>query len=129
MSGKVLLDTEAFILIRFSSPKLTAKAKRAFLREDTTVYLSMVSLWELAIKIGLGKLELDVSLDDAIKSAVRAGVQLLPLDVRHVLAVQALPFHHRDPFDRMLVAQAETERLSIIASDAAFDDYGIERIW
>ncbi|HEX8117982.1 MAG TPA: type II toxin-antitoxin system VapC family toxin, partial [Pyrinomonadaceae bacterium] len=90
-------------------------------------FLSVASLWEMAIKVSLGKLTLSAPLD--VLTPQRHGVELLSIQAAHAIAVSAMTFHHRDPFDRLLVAQAIIEGMQIISADAAFDAYPVKRLW
>ena len=93
------------------------------------IYVSIASLWELSIKLSLGKIKLEQPLPDVIGGVTNSTFQLLPITTAHVLRVMGMPFHHRDPFDRMLIAQATEEGLTVISRDLAFDRYGVTRIW
>lgn len=93
-------------------------------------YLSMVSPWELSIKISAGKFRLSEPVDIFFGEQMRLdGVNFLPITLAHIACVSTLPFHHRDSFDRMLIAQSLTESIPIISADATFDAYGVERLW
>jgi PIN domain nuclease of toxin-antitoxin system len=127
---RLLLDTQAFVLAAEGEKVLSPKARTALLHQETDIYLSLVSLWEMQIKLGLGKLKLPVSLPMAVQKAVTGvGLEILPLQAEHIYKLSDLPFHHRDPFDRLLIAQALHEQMVVIGNDSAFDAYGIERIW
>ena len=129
-SKRFLLDTQAFILAAEGDSALPPKARTVFLNQDATLYLSLVSLWEMQIKLSLGKLKLPVSLPETVQRAVTdIGLELLPLHADHIYTLAELPFHHRDPFDRLLVAQALNEQMPILGNHAALDHYGITRIW
>jgi PIN domain nuclease of toxin-antitoxin system len=124
----VLLDTHAFLWWTQDDVRLSAPARQAV--ADSGCYLSMAGCWEVAIKVSLGKLRLDRPVAQFFAEQLLAsGVSLLPIEFRHVMRVAGLPFHHRDPFDRMMAAQALEERLSVVSADTAFDRYGIDRIW
>jgi len=124
----VLLDTHAFLWWTQDNPRLSVEARRAIM--DSECYLSLGSCWEVAIKVSLGRLEFDRPVQQFFAEQLLAcGISLLPIEFRHVMRVVQLPFHHRDPFDRLLDAQALEERLSIVSADAAFDGYGIQRVW
>ena len=129
-SPGVLLDTHAFLWLA-AREELVPEAIRTRLADpDLPVWLSVASVWELAIKRSLGKLETDVPLGDLVNSQCTAmGVELLPIRSEHALAVETLPFHHRDPFDRLLVAQAIIEGLGVASADRSFDGYPVERVW
>ncbi|HWP47021.1 MAG TPA: type II toxin-antitoxin system VapC family toxin [Candidatus Limnocylindrales bacterium] len=127
---KLLLDTHTFLGFIGGDERLSPTART--LIEDLTndVYLSVASLWEMAIKISLGRLQLAQSFKTFIPhqpSLNRIG--LLDIMISHTAKVAALPFHHRDPFDRLLVAQAQIEQMSLVSSDAVFDAYEITRLW
>jgi PIN domain nuclease of toxin-antitoxin system len=102
------------------SPRLSASARR-FLREADAVHVSAASIWEIAIKAGLGKLSIDV--DNLEAKLEQAGFVPLPITWRHAAQLRALPAHHRDPFDRMLIAQATCEPLRLLTHDAALRAY------
>ena len=90
----------------------------------------MASAWEIAIKMNLGKLNISATFDQLIPYQLRGNnIKLLPIQIRHLSQVAALPLHHRDPFDRLMIAQSMVENLPIISRDSAFDAYGITRIW
>jgi PIN domain nuclease of toxin-antitoxin system len=124
----VLLDTHAFLWWTQDDPQLSAPARQAI--ADSDCYLSLASCWETAIKVSLGRLRFDRPVAQFFAEQLLAsGVTLLPIEFRHVMRVAALPFHHRDPFDRLRIAQALEEKLAIVSADAAYDRYGITRIW
>ncbi len=130
MSRRILLDTQALLWIRMDHPDLTKKARAAYRNERNEVFVSIVSLWEIAIKKSLGKIQLSGSLNAFISSALEfLGLSLLPLTVEHILRLESLPYHHRDPFDRIIVSQALHEKMHILAGDPEFDSYGVKRIW
>lgn len=109
---------------------MSRKAKRLFLDKSNTIFLSIASIWEMAIKISLGKLALDEPLEAFVKNHVeRNDIKILEIAPHHIYPLEDLPFHHRDPFDRLIIAQCMTEGFSIICSDKAFDDYPVSRVW
>ena len=124
----VLLDTHAFLWWCDDARELSRKARRTISEQEC--FLSLASLWEMAIKMSLGKLELPSSFDRYIPEQVRANsFSPLAIGFRHIAGCAALPWHHRDPFDRLLVAQALEENLRVVSRDAVFEQYGLERIW
>jgi PIN domain nuclease of toxin-antitoxin system len=124
----VLLDTHVFLWWCEDSPELSKKARKIISQEDCL--LSMVSLWELAIKTSLGKLKLPSVFDRYIPEQIAAnGFSQLEIGFRHISRSAVLPWHHRDPFDRLLVAQAIHEDLQLVSRDKILDRYGIRRIW
>jgi len=118
---KILLDTHIIIWHLTNDPRLSAQ--NSLLLEDPAVekVVSMVSLWEIAIKVNIGKLRLHVGLDEIIPP----DTTLLDLTLSHTLQYQSLPLHHRDPFDRMLIAQAQAENLSVMTDDPNFPRYAL----
>lgn len=125
---RALLDTHAFLWFVFDDPRLSARAAARI--EAGDLALSMASLWEIAIKTQLGKLTLGMELGVFIKTHVEAvELDIVPLELPHVLAYGALPLHHRDPFDRLLVAQARVLGTPIVTSDASFAAYDVQTIW
>ncbi len=126
----VLVDTHAFLFFVFGSPRLTDTARAAIESEERSVVLSVASLWEISIKLSLGKLSLGTSLDDFLQNQIEnRALDILPIRNAHLLSLAVLPFHHRDPFDRMLIAQALTEGFSIVTGDGHFVGYGVDVIW
>jgi PIN domain nuclease of toxin-antitoxin system len=127
---RLLLDTHAFLWWVNDDPKLAPKAKRAIASAHNECYLSAASCWEMAIKASLGKLRLSKSVELFIIEQLAAnGFTLLPIELRHAAQVERLPFHHRDPFDRLLIAQAITEKLTIVSADIHFSKYQMELLW
>jgi PIN domain nuclease of toxin-antitoxin system len=127
---RYLLDTHTFLWLASDDPRLSSRAREVFLNEESEILLSIASVWELAIKASLGRLAFMLPLPQFIEQQIDAmGLQLLPIALQHVLAVETLPFHHRDPFDRLLIAQSTCERAVVLGTDEAFDAYGVERVW
>ena len=125
----VLLDTHVFVWALAASDRVPAEAW-AVLRDPTRpLFLSVASAWELAIKSARGKLTLPGGVLGFVGDGCRrTGVTLLGIDLAHVAEVERLPHHHRDPFDRMLVAQARVNGLALLSCDAALDAYDCERV-
>ena len=128
---KLLLDTHALIWAVMSPDRLGADAHVAITDPQNVVYASHVSLWELAIKRRIGKLAtIDRPAGEWFETYVRAShLQPLPISAAHLGAIEFLPLHHGDPFDRLLVAQAQLEGLTVVTRDAAFDQYDIAVLW
>ena len=111
-------------------PRIGRQAKKRFLDEQHEFVLSAVSVWEMAIKISLKKLEIPGRVGSWVRRHLAINrIRLLPIDFEHVARVADLPFHHRDPFDRLLAVQALAEKLPFLSADRVFDRYGVERIW
>ncbi|WP_413176466.1 type II toxin-antitoxin system VapC family toxin [Anabaena azotica] len=127
---RILIDTHVFIWWTGDSQKLSLTVYNLLTNPKTQVILSVVSIWEMQIKLSLGKLELKTALPELVEDEVKQNrIELLPLDLSHIYALSNLPNHHRDPFDRLLIAQAKSEELVIISIDEKFDGYDIERLW
>jgi PIN domain nuclease of toxin-antitoxin system len=127
---KLLLDTHAFLWLVDGDPNLSKAAELALRDPANELFLSVASIWELAIKVGSGKLRLSDPLD-AFVPRWTVAYQLTSLTIlsKHAVAVVALPDHHRDPFDRMLIAQALEEGLTIVTSDRKFSSYSAPILW
>ena len=127
---KLLLDTHVYLWLTSGTGRISAKTTRRLADPRNERFLSIASVWELAIKLALGKLELPMPLADHLARGLDDGqIALLPIAYEPAIAVTTLPHHHGDPFDRMLVAQAIHEGMAIVAADALFDRYGLRRIW
>jgi PIN domain nuclease of toxin-antitoxin system len=123
-----LLDTHAFLWYLTADHNLGSKAKEV-IDTKTDLYFSIASLWEMSIKINIGKLQLDRPFEDLSKELQYLNVQILPITVKDTEFYANLPLYHRDPFDRILVAQAMNHSLILISRDPAFDNYPIQRLW
>ena len=126
---RYLLDTHTFLWLASDDPRLAPRAREVFVDGGDACFLSVASIWEMAIKASLGKLSLDTSLEQLVRGGVARGIRLLDVTATHAYHVERLPFHHRDPFDRLLVAQAAHEGMHLITADAQFDAYQIRRVW
>jgi PIN domain nuclease of toxin-antitoxin system len=126
---KALLDTHALLWWLSDDPTLSARARRAIAGTDNEIFVSPASAWEMTIKNKRGKLDVQDLLDRLPQEIEEEGFLVLPISIEHGLRAGALPEHHRDPFDRMLIAQAQAEHLPIVSNDTVFDSYGIKRIW
>jgi PIN domain nuclease of toxin-antitoxin system len=124
----VLLDTHVFLWWVTDDPRLTKRARRTI--AATACLLSVASCWEMAIKASLGKLTLPGAVDRFVQEQLEVnGFTLLPITLEHTGRIAALPFHHRDPFDRLLAAQALAEGVSVVSADPVFRRYGVTRVW
>ena len=125
-----LLDTHSFLWFIGGQEKLSRKARELIEDPGNQPFLSMASLWEMAIKISLGKLSLDHPLEVLVPEQMNAnGIAYLGISFTHIVQVAKLPFHHGDPFDRMLIAQAMIEQMPVVTVDGVFDEYRIQRLW
>jgi PIN domain nuclease of toxin-antitoxin system len=126
---RLLLDTHIFLWWVDDASDLSDTARRAIADEKNECYLSLTSCWEMAIKSSLGKLRLAKPVERFVSEQLTAnGFTLLPIELRHAAKIEKLPLHHRDPFDRLLIAQAMSEKLIIVSVDRIFSDYGVKVI-
>ena len=123
---RILLDTHAVVWYLDGNEKLLPNHRHLIVDSRNDVFVSTASLWELAIKISIGRLETPRSLSEILATLQKQGFEVLPIMPGHTLQVTALPFHHRDLFDRMLIAQALVEHLSLITYDNTFKSYGVK---
>jgi PIN domain nuclease of toxin-antitoxin system len=125
-----LLDTHAMYWYIEGDPQLSATARTLIQDASNVVLISPASYWEIAIKVSIGKWKLNRTYEEFIDIALnKYGFQILPILPTYTAKVIGLPFHHKDPFDRLLVAQALVENIPIISNDPALDAYGIKRLW
>ncbi|MBM4307834.1 MAG: type II toxin-antitoxin system VapC family toxin [Deltaproteobacteria bacterium] len=127
---KVLLDTHIFLWWITEDPRLSSKASEIIRDGSNELFLSAASGWEIAIKAKLNRIQLPTTPEKFISEQLRInGIQGLPILMSHALHVYNLPNHHRDPFDRILIAQCQSEGLPILTADPSFTPYKIEAIW
>jgi len=127
---KYLLDTHAFLWFVLDDPRLSATARRLIEDPANDFAISPASYWEIAIKIRTGNYVLPEPYEVFIPREIRSNdFDILPIEPKHAAILTALPLHHKDPFDRMIVAQAMSEGLPLISADAQLDAYPIRRIW
>lgn len=127
---KILLDTHTFLWFVDDNPRLSEPARVLIESDEVQPFISMASLWEMAIKISLGKLQLKEPYEKFIPHQLAMnGIGVLNLSIEHTAAVSRLPFHHRDPFDRLIAVQASIEKMSLVSADSMFDAYEIKRVW
>lgn len=126
----LLLDTHSFLWFIMGSSRLSGSA-RALIEDDAhDKRLSTASLWEMAIKLSLGRLTLAEPFGVLIPQQLRvSGIEILNIEIDHLAALTTLPLHHRDPFDRLIIAQAIVEQCPIVSVDPAFEAYPVERLW
>ncbi len=127
---RALLDTHSFLWFVGGDARLSTPARHTIEELGNEIFISTASLWEVAIKVNLGKLDLGAPYERFIPAELqRQKIAVLPIEVPHLSVVAKLPLHHRDPFDRLIIAQALAEGLPVITVDEVFDDYGVQRIW
>ena len=127
---RVLLDTHAFLWFVLNDPKLPPTAKGLIESPANDVLISPASYWEIAIKVSHKKLDLLAPYEDFMHQGIVGNdFAVLHIEPRHTAVVASLPFHHKDPFDRLLIAQALAEGIPLVSADPALDHYGIQRLW
>ena len=126
---RLLLDTHALIWFYTGDEKQPLAIQERINDVSVACYVSIGSLWEIGIKASTGKLELRIELAQLVAFMAANQIELLPIAVGHIERLQTLPFHHRDPFDRLLIAQALAENLLLVSRDGAFADYGVALLW
>lgn len=127
---KLLLDTQCW-LWWFSQPeRLNENVIEQIADETNEVWFSVASVWEMGIKLSIGKLPLPEQIDDYVSTRmIQLGAKSLEITASHALGVAALPLHHRDPFDRMLIAQAQLEDMTLVSADSTFNQYEVSLLW
>lgn len=127
---RLLLDTHVFLWFLAGDARLRAPIRGRIENKTHDKFLSVASVWEMAIKVSLGKLKLKDPLGEIVDRGAGAnGITVIAIAKDHALRVGTLPWHHRDPFDRLLAAQAMHEGMAILTGDPAFDAYGVRRVW
>jgi PIN domain nuclease of toxin-antitoxin system len=127
---RCLLDANVFIFLDVDPDRLSAAARREILNPANELHLSIASLWEMQLKIARGKLTLSRPLAEVVAAQCQAnGLRIFGIEPAHVYRLGNLPFHHNDPFDRMIIAQALVEGMTIITSDGEFGPYGVAVLW
>jgi PIN domain nuclease of toxin-antitoxin system len=127
---RLLLDTQAVVWFYLADPRLSGPANTAIVDPANEKWVSPATYWEIAIKISTRKYILTQPYEDFWRNAIDAnGFEVLHILPRHAALLTAMPYHHRDPFDRLIVAQALAECMSIVSADLIIDAYGVARIW
>lgn len=126
----LLLDTHAFLWFIEGSDELSGRAKGLIENQGNDRYLSVGSLWEMAIKVSIGKLDVPLPFTRLVREHVRGNaISILGLRAPHLDMQRSLPFHHRDPFDRMIIAQAKVEEMDVVGRDEKFEPYEVGLLW
>ena len=126
---KYLLDTHTLVWFINGHNSLSPNARKAIEAPDSKRYTSIASVWEIAIKVSINKLELDGPFSEMKKLILGSDIEILPILFEDILVVNSLPLHHRDPFDRIIISQSITNELTIITKDPAFENYSIKLLW
>jgi PIN domain nuclease of toxin-antitoxin system len=127
---RLLLDTHSFLWFTENNPKLSSLALSYLQDTNNQIFLSFASVWELAIKISTGRFVLNLPFETFFSQQLQVNrIALLEPTISHAAVVALLPYHHRDPFDRMIISQAVVEQIPILSAGTAFDAYGVTRLW
>ncbi len=127
---QLLLDTHSFLWFTGGDKRLSTSAKDTVSDLDNAVYLSVASLWEMAIKINIGKLKLPQPFGELIPGQlVLDEIEVLHVELPHLTSYIDLPLHHRDPFDRLIIAQAKVENMQVVGKDEKFEKYDVDLLW
>jgi PIN domain nuclease of toxin-antitoxin system len=127
---KLLLDTHAFLWFIGGNSELSSSARARIEDKENDRYLSVASLWEMAIKVSIGKLDVPLPFTRLVQHHVMGNaIEVLPIEPEHLDEQRSLPFHHRDPFDRLIIAQAIVEEMPVVGRDEAFTDYSVQLVW
>jgi PIN domain nuclease of toxin-antitoxin system len=127
---RLLLDTHTLLWFLAGDSKLSGTARALVEDDGNDILVSVGTLWEIAIKVSLGKLGMSRPFEEVFPAQLDANeILVLPISTTHLQRVVSLPFHHRDPFDRLLAAQAMSEEVPLVSRDPAFDAYGLQRLW
>ncbi len=127
---RCILDTHTLLWIVNDDERLSKQAKRVYLDNSNQLFFSTASVWEMAIKISLNKLSTELSLAKFVEKHVHGNdINMLNVAPVHIFPLVNLPFHHRDPFDRLIISQCIQEKMTLISKDRTFDKYNVKRIW
>ncbi|NHE59642.1 type II toxin-antitoxin system VapC family toxin [Cyclobacterium plantarum] len=126
---RYLLDTQVLLWIFGESDKLTATATDIVKSKENDLFVSKASFWEAGIKVNIGKLTLPFTLEELVKETLSNDIEILDIEMNHILKNVHIPLYHRDPFDRLIISQAMVEELPIISSGDKFSLYKVSRIW
>jgi len=128
---KLLIDTHAFLWFIAGNPKLSGSARKLIENIENERLLSIASMWEMSIKASIGKLRLDLAFPDIVKHHINENlIMLLPIKPEHLDIVRSLPFHHKYPFDRLIIAQSQSENMTVLSRDKMFSEcVDVKHIW
>ena len=127
---RLLLDTHTLLWFGLNDPNLSGTAMNLILDPAHEKFVSPASYWEIAIKISVGKYSLALPYEDFFRAAIDDnGFRHLPIEPRHTASLTTLPYHHRDPFDRLMRRRRQVEGMTVVSADVTFDAYGVTRVW
>jgi len=125
----ILVDTQIFVWFMEDTSKLPINVKKIMNNDGNELLLSIATLWEMTIKMSIGKLKLSRNISEIISSSLENGFKILPIEPKHLISLFGLKYIHRDPFDRMIIAQGISENIPVISSDGVFKEYPVQVIW
>jgi PIN domain nuclease of toxin-antitoxin system len=127
--GRFLLDTHIFLWLIQGDPQLSDRVKYIIADDASQLNFSVVSIWEIAIKLNIGKLKIEHSIEDIYQLLAQLKIEVLPIERLDLDRYLTLPLHHRDPFDRLIISQAIDRELILISADGSFEPYPVQRLW
>jgi PIN domain nuclease of toxin-antitoxin system len=127
--GRFLLDTHVFLWLIQGDPQLSVQVRAIIANDTNQLNFSVVSIWEIAIKLNIGKLKIEHSIEDIYQLLAQLKIEILPIDQLDLDRYLTLPLHHRDPFDRLIISQAIERELILISADGLFEPYPVQRLW
>jgi PIN domain nuclease of toxin-antitoxin system len=127
--GRFLLDTHVFLWLIQGDPQLSDRVRSIIADDTNQLNFSVVSIWEIAIKLNIGKLKIEHSIEDIYQLLAQLKIEILPIERLDLDRYLTLPLHHRDPFDRLIISQAIDRELILISADGAFEPYPVQRLW
>jgi PIN domain nuclease of toxin-antitoxin system len=127
--GRFLLDTHVFLWLIQGDPQLSDRVRAIITDDASQLNFSVVSIWEIAIKLNIGKLKIEHSIEDIYQLLAQLKIEILPIERLDLDRYLTLPLHHRDPFDRLIISQSIDRELILISADGAFEPYPVQRLW
>ena len=127
--GRFLLDTHAFLWLVQGDPQLSEQARAVICDDGNQLYFSVASIWEIAIKLNIGKLKIGHTIEDIYTLLAQLKIENLPIYRSDLIRYLTLPLHHRDPFDRVIIAQAIERDLVMVSADESFRSYPVQQLW
>ena len=127
--GRFLLDTHGLLWLIQGDLQLSERARSVISDDANQLYFSVASIWEIAIKLNIGKLKIGHTIDDIYTLLAQLKIEILPIDQSDLIRYLTLPLHHRDPFDRVIIAQAIDRNLVLVSADRSFEAYSVQRLW
>jgi PIN domain nuclease of toxin-antitoxin system len=127
--GRFLLDTHVFLWLIQGDPQLSSRVRAIIADDASQLNFSVVSIWEIAIKLNIGKLKIEHSIEDIYQLLAQLKIKILPIERLDLDRYLTLPLHHRDPFDRLIISQAIERELILISADGSFEPYPVQRLW